>query len=105
MPSLSSTAACSVGRSADEQERAKRRECAGGGSVSARETSTWWIVGTAEYHVAPWRTASSQNALALKRGGVTTVPPECSVASVDASRPWTWKSGMTQRLTSSGVSA
>ena len=55
-----------------------------------------WIVGTAEYHVAPCVAHSPQNALAEKRRGAITHPPEPSVASVDATRPCTWKSGIAQ---------
>ena len=39
----------------------------------------------------------------LKRGGATTVPPVCSVDSVEATSPCTWKSGMTHSETSSAV--
>ena len=37
-------------------------------------------------------------------GGTTTVPPELSVAIVDAIRPWMWNSGITQNATSDGDS-
>ena len=59
-----------------------------------------WIVGTAEYQVAPWAAQSLQNALAEKRRGAITQPPEPSVASVEATSPWTWKSGIAQWLAS-----
>ena len=59
-----------------------------------------WIVGTAEYQVAPWAAHSAQNALAEKRRGAITQPPEPSVASVEATSPWTWKSGIAQWLAS-----
>ena len=36
--------------------------------------------------------------------GTTTVPPVASVASVDATRPWTWNNGITHSDTSSWVS-
>ena len=55
-----------------------------------------WIVGTAEYHVAPCFAESGQNVLAEKRRGAITLPPEASVASVEATSPCTWKSGITQ---------
>ena len=46
-----------------------------------------------------------QNESALNFAGTATVPPESSVESVDATRPWTWNSGITQSDTSSGESA
>ena len=36
--------------------------------------------------------------------GMTTVPPEASVASTDATSPWMWNSGMTHTVTSDGPS-
>src|SRR5216684_1125236 len=58
------------------------------------------MVGTAVYHVASYRRASSQNADGRNLGS-TTVPPVDSVASTVATRPCTWKSGMTHIVTSS----
>ena len=46
-----------------------------------------------------------QNDSGLNLSGTTTVPPVASVASVEATRPCTWKSGITHSDTSSGVSA
>ena len=54
------------------------------------------MVGTAENQVAPCSVVSAQNALALNRGGTSTVPPDAKAASVEARRPWTWNRGMTQ---------
>src|ERR1051326_7647226 len=63
------------------------------------------MVGTAEYQVARWLSSSGQNVNGSNFGGTTTVPPELSVAIVEAIRPWMWKSGITQKATSAGVSA
>src|SRR5271170_4188851 len=87
------------------QERMKRRPSAPAGrSSAARERSRLWIVGTAEYHVAPESRTMRQKDSGLNFDGTTTVPPESSVESVEATRPCTWKSGMTQSETSSGES-
>ena len=59
-----------------------------------------WIVGTAEYQVAPCSRSPAQNELAEKRRGAITLPPEASVASVEATSPCTWKSGIAQWLAS-----
>ena len=93
--------------SAEEQERAKRRRWPAWSAApsSARESRMRWIVGTAEYQVAPCVAESAQKAPAEKRRGAITLPPEASVASVEATRPCTWKSGMTQWLASSPVRA
>jgi len=43
-----------AGASAALHERAKRSGVApAGGASAARASRTWWIVGTAEYHVTP----------------------------------------------------
>ena len=63
------------------------------------------MVGTAEYHVAPYSLAMRQNDSGLNLPGTTTVPPVARVASVEATSPWTWKSGITHSDTSSAVSA
>ena len=67
-------------------------------------SSIWWIVGTAEYQVARWRSTCAQKVMGSNFGGTTTVPPELSVAIVDAIRPWMWNSGITQNATSDGDS-
>ena len=72
---------------------------------AARARSSWCSVGTAEYHVMPWSRAMRQNDSGLNFAGTTTVPPVASVASVDATRPWTWNSGITHSDTSSATSA
>ena len=63
------------------------------------------MVGTAEYHVAPTSCACPQNDSGLNLVGTTTVPPVESVASVEATSPCTWKSGMTHMATSSPESS
>ena len=60
----------------------------GGRSPRFRSSSIWCIVGTAEYQVAPCSAAAGQNVIASNAGGTTTVPPDQSVAMVDAIRPW-----------------
>ena len=85
----------------------KRRVSApGGGSPAprlfARVSSAWCIEGTAEYHVTPWSFTTGQKFKGLNFGGTTTVPPDWKVASVEATSPWTWNSGMMQSDTSSG---
>ena len=71
--------------------------------LRARDSSAWCIVGTAEYHVTLCSLTTGQKFSGLNRGGATTVPPVCSVESVDATSPCTWKSGMTHSATSSSV--
>ena len=55
--------------------------------------------------MAPYSLATRQNDSGLNLLGTTTVPPLASVARVEATRPWTWKSGITHNETSAGVSA
>ena len=82
----------------------KRRVSGTSGFVlRARVSSAWCIVGTAENHVTLCSFTTGQKFSGLKRGGATTVPPVCSVDSVEATSPCTWKSGMTHSETSSGV--
>ena len=50
--------------------------------------------------MAPCSFAVCQNESGLNFVGTTTVPPVDSVASVDATSPCTWKSGITQSDTS-----
>ena len=71
--------------------------------LRARVSSAWCIVGTAENQVTLCSFTTGQKFSGLKRGGATTVPPVCSVDSVEATSPCTWKSGMTHSETSSGV--
>src|SRR5262245_12355933 len=95
-----------AGARAELHERMKRKpDWAGAPSSSARPSSTWWMVGTAEYQLTPWARAVGQKALALKRGGTTTVAPADSEERVAPMSPWTWKRGMTTSPTSVGPSA
>src|SRR6266851_5912644 len=71
----------------------------------ARASRSWCSVGTAEYHVTPCSRAMRQNDRGLNLPGTTTVPPVESVARVEATRPCTWKSGITHIDTSAGPSA
>src|SRR4051812_9465486 len=60
------------GARAELHERMKRKPLlCGAPSASARLSSTWWIVGTAEYHVTRCALAVGQKVLALNRGGTT----------------------------------
>src|SRR5438132_9240873 len=63
------------------------------------------MVGTAEYQETRCSRTIRQNASGLNLAGTTTVPPERKVASVEATKPWTWKSGMRHKETSWGDSA
>src|ERR1700694_5627293 len=63
------------------------------------------MLGTAVYQVARWVLTRRRNPSGLKRPGMTTVPPEASVARTDANNPWMWNSGMTHTFTSVGPSA
>jgi len=56
----------------------------------------WWIVGTAVYQFALCVIKSVQNVDAENFGGTITVPPEARGVRKPASRPWTWKSGITR---------
>ena len=59
-------------------------------------------MGTAEYQVTRLSRTIRQKESGLNFAGTTTVPPESSVESIEATRPCTWNSGITQRATSSG---
>ena len=62
----------------------------------ARASSSWCSVGTAEYAGdAVVAGHAPECASGLNFAGTTTVPPLESVASVEATRPWTWNSGIT----------
>src|SRR5438876_7979871 len=90
-PNRASRPASVTPDSAALQERMKRKpDCAGRASLSARVSRIWWIVGAAEYQVTRYARATGQKVLALKRGGVTIVPPAYKGASVEPTRPWTW---------------
>src|SRR5271168_5115462 len=87
------------------QERMKRSPSAPSGRFSpARARRRLWMVGTAEYQVAPESRTVRQKESGLNLLGTTTVPPESRVESVDAKRPWTWNRGITQSDTSCGES-
>ena len=55
--------------------------------------------------MTPCSFAMRQNDSGLNFAGTTTVPPVESVASVEATSPCTWNSGITQSDTSLGDSA
>lgn len=55
-----------------------------------------WIVGTAVYQVHLVDAKSCQKRPAENFPGMTTLPLDRRGASKPASRPWTWKSGMTR---------
>src|SRR5436305_5849576 len=96
------------GDSAELQERMKRSPSLPSGRAPPappRDSNSWWMVGTAEYQVAPCALASGQKPSGLKRPGTTTVPPERKVDSVEATSPCTWNSGITHSETSADVSA
>ena len=57
-------------------------------------------MGTAEYQVTLLSRTVRQKESGLNFPGTTMVPPERSVEIVEATRPWTWNSGMTQSETS-----
>ncbi len=59
---------------------------------------------TAVYQLALRRMKLSQNSEAEKRTGTMTDPQEKMGARNPASKPWTWKSGMTRRVRSCEVS-
>src|SRR5215216_2944762 len=101
-----SNASCVAGASADEHERTKRSGGTGPLSVSSAVLSRIvWIVGTAVYHEALCSRTSGQNPEAENLGGATTVPPATIVAKTLATRPCTWKSGITQSVVSPSRSA
>src|SRR5579864_3484881 len=87
-------------------ERIKRSVPVNSGrsELPARASRSWWIVGTAEYHVTRYCRTNRQNESGLNLVGTTIAPPLSKVASVDATSPCTWNSGMTQSATSSVVS-
>src|SRR5579859_64056 len=93
------------GERADELERMNRSFWAPvGRSPRLRIKSIWWMVGTAEYQVAPCSSAVAQKVIGSNLVGTTTVPPALNVAIVEAISPWMWNKGITQRVTSSGES-
>src|SRR5262249_56466469 len=71
-PKRSSSWARVDGARAELHERMKRKPLwRGAPSASARLSSTWWIVGTAEYHVTRCAWAAGHEAPTLKREGTT----------------------------------
>ena len=62
------------------------------------------MVGTAVYQLALCVMKFSQKSCAENLGGTMTDPPDRRGARKPASRPWTWNSGITRRVRSSGVS-
>src|SRR5512138_2761191 len=96
-----------IGGSADDDERMKRRRLAATASAffDARERIAWCIVGTAVYHVGFTSAIHPKNLSALKPGVQQTSLPAERGASSEAIRPWMWNSGMIDRLRSSGVRA
>src|SRR6185437_15079751 len=89
-PNSSSIFAIISGGSAALHERMKRRPSRPAGGSLARDSSRLWMVGTAEYQVAPESATVRQNDSGLNLLGTATVPPERSVESVDATSPCTW---------------
>lgn len=63
------------------------------------------MVGTAVYQFALWAVKSAQKSDAENLGGTTTDPADRRGARKAASRPWTWKSGITRRVRSLSVRA
>jgi len=57
-----------------------------GGSL-ARDNSRLWMVGTAEYQVAPESGHGQPERQRIELLGTATVPPDCRVESVDATSP------------------
>ena len=78
----------------------RRFSAPAGCSPPERESSSWWIVGTAEYQVTLLSRTVRQKESGLNLPGTTMVPPERSVEIVEATRPCTWKSGIAHRETS-----
>ena len=78
-----------AGRAADE-ERMKRSRRASTTSRfrGARARIVWCMVGTAEYQVGFASASQPKTLSALKPGAQYTLPPEWSVASTQAMRPW-----------------
>src|SRR5258708_10045094 len=95
-PNSSSIFAIISGGSAALHERIKRSPSRPAGGSFARDKSKLWIVGTAEYQVAPVSLTALQNDSGLNLLGTATVPPESKVESVDATPPATRNNGITQ---------
>ncbi len=74
-------------------------------SARARSSTAMCIVGTAVYQVARHASSHDMNRSGSNPGVQTTVEPAATGANTDATRPWMWKSGMTARQRSSGVSS
>jgi hypothetical protein len=102
IPYSSPSCASTDGARAELQERAKRSVPAAAGLPSARRSSIWCMVGTALNQVTRSCSTSGQKRRALNPAGATTVPPDPSVESSEATMPCTWKRGITHRETSSG---
>ncbi len=102
-PNSSSIFAIISGGSAALHDRIKRSPSRPAGGSFARDNSKLWMVGTAEYQVAPVSLTVRQNDSGLNLFGTATVPPESKVESVDATSPCTWNSGITHSETSLSV--
>jgi hypothetical protein len=59
------------------------------------------MVGTAVYQVGFCAPRMRRKPTGLKRTGITTVPADAKVESVQPTSPWMWKSGITQSAVSS----
>ena len=67
---------------------------------SGNERMTLCIVGVAEYHVAPQCLKSFQKEGDSFSGMIIALPARSGTRN-EASRPWTWKSGMISTVRSS----
>src|SRR5665213_3709137 len=99
-PNNSSILAIISGGSAALHDRIKRSPSRPAGGSFARDNSRLWMVGTAEYQVAPVSLTVRQNDSGLNLFGTATIPPDNKVESVDATSPCTWNSGITHSETS-----
>ena len=101
-PNASSRSSCTRGGSGAEDDRTKRRD---GDARRFRASTAWCMVGTAVYQVGSSSDSQPWNDGAWKPGVQMTLAPAESEERSAATRPWMWKSGITLRQRSPGVSS
>ena len=106
-PKVAPSACITCGGSEAEDERISRSRARATASAlrGARARIAWCMVGTAVYQVGSAASSQPKKRSASKPGLHQTEPPAARLDATAATRPWMWKSGITFRQRSSGVSA
>src|SRR5215218_8279180 len=72
--------------------------------LATRVSTSWCMVGTAEYQVGLNSSTQPKNLNASKPGEAMTDAPAAIDDAMQPMRPWMWNKGMTTRQRSAGVS-